>query len=137
MVKWENKILTRKVRKTAPQMVLRSTKQQYPQTKPVVPKRKVLVTGGAGFIGSHVAKDCRDLGHEVVVVDDLSGGFMENVPSGVRFRGVTSRTPLSCLSSWKRNGSKSFTIWLPMQPKGCLISFGITTTITIWWPVPT
>ena len=85
-MKRENKILTRKVRKTAPQMVLRSTKQQYPQTKPVVPKRKVLVTGGAGFIGSHVAKDCRDLGHEVVVVDDLSGGFMENVPSGVRFQ---------------------------------------------------
>jgi UDP-glucose 4-epimerase len=50
-----------------------------------VPKRKVLVTGGAGFIASHVAKDCRDLGHEVVIVDDLSGGFMENIPSEVRF----------------------------------------------------
>ena len=44
-----------------------------------------LVTGGAGFIGSHVARHCRDAGHEVVVLDDLSGGFADQVPDGVRF----------------------------------------------------
>ena len=44
-----------------------------------------LVTGAAGFIGSHVAAHCRALGMEVVGLDDLSGGFAENVPSGVRF----------------------------------------------------
>ena len=44
-----------------------------------------LVTGGAGFIGSHVARHCRDLGHRVVVLDDLSGGFPDNVPAGVAF----------------------------------------------------
>ena len=44
-----------------------------------------LVTGGAGFIGSHVARCCRDLGHDVVVLDDLSGGFQDHVPKGVRF----------------------------------------------------
>jgi UDP-glucose 4-epimerase len=44
-----------------------------------------LVTGGAGFIGSHVARHCRDLGHEVVVLDDLSGGFRDHVPEGVEF----------------------------------------------------
>jgi len=43
-----------------------------------------LVTGGAGFIGSHVADELLALGHEVVVLDDLSGGFEQNVPSGVR-----------------------------------------------------
>jgi len=43
------------------------------------------VTGAAGFIGSHVAKDCLDLGLEVVALDDLSGGFMKNIPEGVRF----------------------------------------------------
>ena len=43
---------------------------------------KVLVTGGAGFIGSHVAKHCLNLGQEVVVLDDLSGGFEDNVPAG-------------------------------------------------------
>lgn len=42
-----------------------------------------LVTGGAGFIGSHVAEVLRDRGHLVVVVDDLSGGFKENVPEDV------------------------------------------------------
>ena len=46
---------------------------------------KSLVTGGAGFIGSHVAKHCLDMGHEVVVLDDLSGGFRDQVPEGARF----------------------------------------------------
>jgi UDP-glucose 4-epimerase len=44
-----------------------------------------LVTGGAGFIGSHVAEELLRRGHEVVVLDDLSGGFVENVPDGVTF----------------------------------------------------
>jgi UDP-glucose 4-epimerase len=38
-----------------------------------------LVTGGAGFIGSHVADDLIARGHQVVILDDLSGGFIENV----------------------------------------------------------
>lgn len=46
---------------------------------------KVLVTGVAGFIGSHVADELLALGHEVVGLDDLSGGFLENVPAGVDF----------------------------------------------------
>jgi UDP-glucose 4-epimerase len=45
----------------------------------------VLVTGGAGFIGSHVAESLLARGHDVVVLDDLSGGFEENVPAGARF----------------------------------------------------
>lgn len=42
-------------------------------------KQTILVTGGAGFIGSHVAKHCLELGFTVVVLDDLSGGFKENI----------------------------------------------------------
>ncbi|MFH1769721.1 MAG: NAD-dependent epimerase/dehydratase family protein [Parcubacteria group bacterium] len=40
---------------------------------------KILVTGSAGFIGSHLYDRLFDLGHEVYGVDDLSGGFMHNV----------------------------------------------------------
>ncbi len=40
---------------------------------------KMLVTGGAGFIGSHVVDQLIGMNEEVIVLDDLSGGFMENV----------------------------------------------------------
>jgi UDP-glucose 4-epimerase len=43
----------------------------------------VLVTGGAGFIGSHVAEALLARGEEVVVLDDLSSGKRENLPDGV------------------------------------------------------
>lgn len=46
---------------------------------------KVLVTGVAGFIGSHVADHCLKMGFDVTGVDDLSGGIIENVPKGVHF----------------------------------------------------
>lgn len=46
---------------------------------------RVLVTGVAGFIGSHVADHCLALGMEVVGLDDLSGGFARNVPRGCTF----------------------------------------------------
>jgi UDP-glucose 4-epimerase len=45
----------------------------------------VLVTGGAGFIGSHVARELVEAGRRVVALDDLSGGFEENLPPGVEF----------------------------------------------------
>jgi UDP-glucose 4-epimerase len=44
-----------------------------------------LLTGGAGFIGSHVARHCLKLGHQAVVLDDLSGGFRDHVPAGAKF----------------------------------------------------
>ncbi|MBA3572280.1 MAG: NAD-dependent epimerase/dehydratase family protein, partial [Pyrinomonadaceae bacterium] len=44
-----------------------------------------IVTGGAGFIGSHVAEKLVQNGHRVVVLDDLSGGFADNVPAGAEF----------------------------------------------------
>lgn len=47
--------------------------------------KKSLITGGAGFIGSHVAKKCLEDGHFVVIIDDLSGGFLENIPQGAIF----------------------------------------------------
>ena len=46
---------------------------------------KVLVTGVAGFIGSHVARHLLKQGHAVVGLDDLSGGFADHVPPGTQF----------------------------------------------------
>ena len=46
---------------------------------------KSLVTGGAGFIGAHVTNELIALGHDVIVLDDLSGGFEENVNTKALF----------------------------------------------------
>lgn len=45
----------------------------------------ILVTGGAGFIGSHVVDAYIDLGHNVIVIDDLSSGSLENLNPKAKF----------------------------------------------------
>lgn len=52
---------------------------------------RVLVTGGAGFIGSHVAEAAVEAGHEVLIVDDLSTGRAENLPAGAAFQSLDIR----------------------------------------------
>lgn len=55
---------------------------------------KVLITGGAGFIGSHLAEACIRDGHDVCILDDLSSGSLDNVSHLVgnpRFRGVIGK----------------------------------------------
>ena len=54
---------------------------------------RVLVTGGAGFIGSHVAEAYLTEGWEVVVLDDLSRGHEQNVPKAARFVCADIRSP--------------------------------------------
>jgi UDP-glucose 4-epimerase len=53
---------------------------------------KILITGGAGFIGSHVVDRCVDAGHQVAVVDDLSTGNRQQVNSVVRLHVVDIRS---------------------------------------------
>jgi UDP-glucose 4-epimerase len=54
---------------------------------------RAVVTGGAGFIGSHVAERLTGAGCETLVVDDLSAGKRENVPAGVEFQELDIRSP--------------------------------------------
>ena len=49
---------------------------------------KCIVTGGAGFIGSHVVDRLVDDGHEVIVIDNLSTGKKENLNENVVFHNM-------------------------------------------------
>ncbi len=64
--------------------------------------QRVLVTGAAGFIGSHVADHCLSLGMEVVAVDDLSGGQRANVPTAACFELGDLRDQTFVKGLWKR-----------------------------------
>lgn len=61
---------------------------------------RVLISGVAGFIGSHVAGHCLDQGFEVVGIDDLSGGSINNLPEDVVFRKGTITDPAFLAALW-------------------------------------
>ena len=46
---------------------------------------KVLITGGAGFVGTNLAIKLSEIGHEVKIFDDLSTGLMQNIPKDTQF----------------------------------------------------
>ncbi len=54
-------------------------------------KRTYFITGVAGFLGSHLAEALLAEGHRVIGCDNLIGGYMDNVPSGVEFHAVDCR----------------------------------------------
>lgn len=60
---------------------------------------RILVTGGAGFIGSHVAEAFLQAGHKVIIIDDLSTGSEENIPPGATFVAgdITDRSTVDSL----------------------------------------
>jgi UDP-glucose 4-epimerase len=66
-------------------------------------RRRILVTGGAGFIGSHVAQSFVAAGHEVAVVDNLSTGKREYVPPTAEFfpYDIKSREAYGLIGAWR------------------------------------
>jgi UDP-glucose 4-epimerase len=63
--------------------------------------RHVLVTGAAGFIGSHVVEHCLEAGLRVTATDDLSGGFRDNVSARAEFLEGDLRDPTFTKSLWQ------------------------------------
>lgn len=53
---------------------------------------KIIVTGGAGFIGSHIVEDLISLGHAVEVIDNLSSGNKDNLPQSIRIHKLDIRS---------------------------------------------
>ena len=51
-------------------------------------KYKILVTGVAGFMGSHLAEQLANLGHEVIGIDSMIGGYKDNIPSKIQFHKI-------------------------------------------------
>tara|TARA_B100002051_G_C16717935_1_gene630569 strand:- start:573 stop:1589 length:1017 start_codon:yes stop_codon:yes gene_type:complete len=48
-------------------------------------KNKILVTGAAGFLGSHLSEKLANMGNEVIGVDNMQGGYADNVPKNIKF----------------------------------------------------
>jgi len=51
-------------------------------------KKKILVTGAAGFLGSHLSEKLSCLGHDVIGIDNMIGGYEDNVPKNIEFHKV-------------------------------------------------
>ena len=47
--------------------------------------KKILVTGVAGFLGSHLSERLVSLGHKVVGIDNMLGGYEDNIPNNIEF----------------------------------------------------
>ena len=47
--------------------------------------KKILVTGAAGFLGSHLAEQLSKMNHNVIGVDNMIGGYKDNIPKNIEF----------------------------------------------------
>ena len=53
----------------------------------------ILVTGGAGYIGSHTVRALQQAGYTPIIVDNLSRGHVESIPEGVKFYNMDIADP--------------------------------------------
>ena len=54
----------------------------------MIKKYKILVTGAAGFLGSHLSEKLAEIGHEVIGIDNMIGGYEDNVPKNIKFYNI-------------------------------------------------
>jgi UDP-glucose 4-epimerase len=47
--------------------------------------KKILITGAAGFLGSHLAEKLSNMGHQVIGIDNMTGGYKDNIPNSIEF----------------------------------------------------
>ena len=50
--------------------------------------KKILITGVAGFLGSHLAEKLSNMGYKVVGIDNMLGGYEDNVPKNIDFHNM-------------------------------------------------
>ena len=51
-------------------------------------KYKILVTGAAGFLGSHLSEKLQLMGHEIIGIDNMLGGYEDNIPKNIKFYNI-------------------------------------------------
>ena len=50
--------------------------------------KRNLITGGAGFLGSHLAEKLATMGHEIIGIDNMLGGYEDNIPKNIKFYNI-------------------------------------------------
>ena len=94
---------------------------------------KVLVTGGAGFIGSNIVKRLVEMGHTPAVFDDLSSGYRQNLVPGVPFVEADVRDVKAVAQA--RRGVRSFCISQPAWVTSVRLTIlSLTPRLTFWAP---
>ena len=64
-------------------------------------KNKVFITGAAGFLGSHLAEKLASMGNIVVGVDNMQGGYEDNVPKNIKFLKLLWQNFMPIQFKWK------------------------------------
>ena len=65
-------------------------------------KYKILVTGAAGFLGSHLAEQLANSGHNVVGIDNMIGGYVDNIPKNIIFHKICDMRLILLVPNYRR-----------------------------------